>query len=94
MLDGCKSLLKLPKHRRDQKVVEHNLNVLFDISSCKHGSQACDCPKDKKVPHIWKDFLFDQQTERKLYHNFLIRLMKMHLLRKLKPKLGGREETG
>ena len=67
LLDECKSLLKLPKERREQKVLEHNLNVLFDISSCKHGFEACDCPKDKKVPQIWKDFLSDQQSDRKIF---------------------------
>ena len=67
IIEEGNKLKKIPKKRRSDSST-NSFEVLFDIAVCQHtGSSVCDCPKNKKVPDGWKEFLMDQRNSRGMF---------------------------
>ena len=66
IIEEGNKLKKIPKNRRH--ATDETGDTLFDIAACQHpGDTVCDCPKDKKVPDEWKEFLNDQRNSRSIF---------------------------
>ena len=61
----CKKLNKVAMVKRGEKFGQ-DLNVLFDVASCKHEEILCSCSKADQVPPTWKEFLADQRGQRQM----------------------------
>lgn len=53
-----------------RNALKDKMNVLFDIATCKcqvlRLSNQCHCSRNKKIPEIEREFLFDQRHDRKM----------------------------
>ena len=65
MITRCKKLNKVAMEKRGEMFAQ-DLNVLFDVSSCKHEEVICSCSKADQVPPTWKEFLNDQRGQRQM----------------------------
>ena len=67
VINKGRTLNKVGMERRGEEFGQE-LDVLFDIASCKHvdGGIACSCSIKDKVPTTWRLFLADQRTQRQM----------------------------
>ena len=61
----CKKLNKVAMEKRGEMFAQ-DLNVLFDVSCCKHEEVVCSCSKADHVPPTWKEFFNDQRGQRQM----------------------------
>ena len=64
LITRCKKLNKVAIEKRGEMFAQ-DLNVLFDVASCKH-EVICSCSKADQVPPTWKEFLNDQRGQRQM----------------------------
>ena len=65
LITRCKKLNKVAIEKRGEMFAQ-DLNVLFDVASCKHEEVICSCSKADQVPPTWKEFLNDQRGQRQM----------------------------